>query len=87
MTTTTLMFDFTEEEKIKTAARLKEESMRRIMDNIPAAILELDMDFKLTYCNRRLSKMVGYSTDELLGYGYHRWFLDGDRDVMMSTLH
>ena len=58
--------DITDQHAAETALRQSEERYRNLIDNSPVGIVIL-RDKKIAYANPTLAKMLGYTTDELIG--------------------
>ena len=66
--------DLTHEHNLKVKAeqsmkalRANEEKFRSIFENMELGVLEVDLNDKILYCNNALSKITGYSQNELIG--------------------
>jgi len=70
-----LVNDITERIHTEKALKKSEEKYRTILDSIEEAYYEADLAGNLTFFNRSLCRILGYSKDELLGMN-NRQFLD-----------
>jgi PAS domain S-box-containing protein len=59
--------DVTELKKTEIALRESEERFRTIVETAAEGIWELDSDFRITYANRRMTELLGYSREEMIG--------------------
>lgn len=53
-----------------------ERKFRRLADAAPVAIYQADAEGKITYVNEQWAKRLGYSQEELLGFGWQRFVVD-----------
>jgi two-component system cell cycle sensor histidine kinase/response regulator CckA len=56
--------------KAQDALRVSEERYRRIVETSNEGIWTIDTESKITFVNRRLADMLGYSTDAMLGKSF-----------------
>ncbi len=73
--------EITERKKVKDALRKSEERFRSIVENSHEGIVILDDDFRIVYCNGELSRILGYSTEELIDKDF-REFLDEENKAL-----
>ncbi|MCQ1537851.1 PAS domain S-box protein [Methanocalculus taiwanensis] len=59
--------DLTDVKLGEKAVRESEERYRRIVDTSAEGIWQLDPLFRITYVNRQMAEMLGYSPDEMIG--------------------
>ena len=59
--------DITERKKVEETLRRSEERFRSVVDNSNNAILIIDERFCVTYVNEEISRILGYSSHEVLG--------------------
>lgn len=59
--------DISERKQVETALRESEERNRRIVETAREGIWLVDKDYRTTYVNRRMAKMLGYVEEEMLG--------------------
>jgi two-component system cell cycle sensor histidine kinase/response regulator CckA len=59
--------------KAQDALRVSEERYRRIVETSSEGIWTIDTESKITFVNRRLADMLGYSTDEMLGRSFSQF--------------
>ncbi|MFX1571168.1 MAG: PAS domain S-box protein [Promethearchaeota archaeon] len=72
-----LISDITEKFELEQKLKESEERYRNLIESVPFSIVLIDQQGKLIYCNPTVEKMLGYSSDELIG----REFKD------LTTLH
>ncbi len=65
--------------KAQDALRESEERYRRIVETSNEGILTVDAESKITFVNRRLSEMLGYPVDEILGKSSLQFAPEADR--------
>jgi hypothetical protein len=61
-----VLVDITERKRAEEALRESEEKYRRIVETANEGIWALDADARITFVNRRMAEMLGYSPEELL---------------------
>jgi len=61
--------DVTERKRAEEALRASEEKYRTMAESISDMVWMMDMDGRLTYCNRAAKSLLGYEPEELLGVG------------------
>lgn len=59
--------DVTERKRIEEAIRASEEKYRTMAESISDMVWMVDMDGRITYCNRAANRTLGYIPEELLG--------------------
>ena len=59
--------DITESHLAETSLRLREEKYRTIIDNMQLGLVEMDLDKRVLYANPNYCRIIGYSSEELLG--------------------
>jgi PAS domain S-box-containing protein len=64
---TSVAVDITEEKVAKMNLLMQEEKYQSIISNMNIGVVEVDMEYKITYVNDGLCKMSGYTKEELLG--------------------
>jgi len=62
--------DITARRKAEDAFRETEARYRRIVDTANEGIMYVDRDFNLTFANRQMASMLGYSIEEMIGRNY-----------------
>ena len=67
--------DITEQKQAEDALRVSEEKYRTIIENIEEGYYEIDQKGILTFFNDKLSKILGYSHEELTGM-HNRQFMN-----------
>ncbi|MGV8121500.1 MAG: PAS domain S-box protein [Candidatus Xenobiia bacterium LiM19] len=70
--------DITERIAAEEALRESEARYRMIVDTASEGILTLDSDARITFANRQMASMLGYSIEEMLGQQYE-FFLPEDQ--------
>ena len=86
-----MVTDITARKKMEEGLRRSEEKYRLIVEASLEGILVADHEFRLTYVNNALAKMLGYSPDELVGNDVQDFFYDppgpGDCVAITSGWH
>lgn len=59
--------------RVKKELNASGERYRTILESIEEAYLELDLQGNLTFFNKAVSQMLGYTPDELMGMNYRRY--------------
>ena len=67
------LVDITSRVKAEEALKNNEEKYRNIIENIEEGFFELDLEGNLTFFNSALSKITGYSREELVGLNYRQY--------------
>ena len=67
------LVDITSRVKAEEALKNSEEKYRNIIENIEEGFFELDLEGNLTFFNSALSKITGYSREELVGLNYRQY--------------
>ncbi len=62
--------DINERKRVEAALRDSEEKYRRLVDTAIEGVLSLDSERRITFVNRQLAAMLGYTAQELLGRTY-----------------
>jgi len=70
-----ILRDVTERKQAEALIRESEEKHRNILESLEEAYFEVDLEGNYTFCNDSLTKILGYSRDELMGMN--------KRDVML----
>ena len=73
--------DITEEYKMEKNLRLEEQRLRGVTENIKDLIFTIDVEGKITYVNKAVIDVLGYSEKELIGEIYY------DLLLVESNLH
>ena len=63
----TIIRDITERKRIEEALRESEEKYRNIVETVNEGIWAVDSEIKITYVNKKMAEMLGYSREELIG--------------------
>jgi len=63
-----------------------EEKFRLYMENAHDGVLIVDADFKFEYANSRMSRILGYPLEEIIGQDY-RHFLDEESALLVTERH
>lgn len=79
--------DITEQKCAEDALRLSEEKYRSIIENIEEGYYEIDRDGILTFFNDKLSKILGYSHEELTGMHCRRFMNEESADSSADILN
>lgn len=72
MVSTCIMLEYTENEQLKTKLKNSDQEARRLVDNIPCPIYQLDREMNMLYCNYAYTELAGCKATELLGRGYKK---------------
>ncbi|HET9481724.1 MAG TPA: sigma 54-interacting transcriptional regulator [Candidatus Polarisedimenticolia bacterium] len=65
-----------------------EKRWREFMEESPDGIVESTPDGRILWCNRAISRILGYSSEELLASDARRFYVDPvQRDAMVQALH
>lgn len=67
--------DITEEYKMEKNLRLEEQRLRGVTENIKDLIFTIDVEGKITYVNKAVIDVLGYSEEELIGEIYYELLL------------
>jgi two-component system, sporulation sensor kinase E len=59
--------DITERKRVENALKISEEKFRNLAETAVDAIIIIDIDEKLVFCNRSLERIFEYSEEEILG--------------------
>ncbi len=70
--------DITERKRAEEALRHSEEKYRRIVETAQEGIWAMDERFITTYVNARLTAMLGYAAEEMLGQPVHAFMFEQD---------
>lgn len=73
-------FDVTQRRKAQEELKKSEQLFRSVVENAPAGIFMVDGNFKVVYANEQLSRMSGYSVDELVGMDFREVLDEKSRD-------
>ena len=65
--------DITKHKKAEEALRISEEKYRTILEEIEEGYFEIDLLGNFTFFNDSISKILGYSKDELMGMNYQKF--------------
>ncbi len=79
--------DITEQESLKATLRELGERHRTLTEKVPSGISITNIRLEFIYCNDALSKMLGYSRDELLSFRPIDLFRSQDRVNTITQLH
>ncbi len=70
--------DITEQKQAEKALKNSEEKYRTIVESIEDGYFEVDLAGNYTFFNEAMSRMTGYSSNEMMGMGYRRYMDDMD---------
>lgn len=79
--------DITERKRAEEALRQSEEKYRTILENIEDGYYETDLAGNLTFFNDALTKLHGYSKEELLGLNYKKYVEPSDVEKVFETFN
>jgi len=65
--------DVTERKKMEMALLQSEEKYRSILENIEEGFFEVDLAGNFTFFNEALSRLLGYSKEEMMGMNYRQY--------------
>lgn len=68
--------DVTERKRAEEALRSSEEKYRTMAESISDMVWMMDMDGRITYCNRAAKQLLGHSPDELRGMSIQRFLTE-----------
>ncbi|MEA3440929.1 MAG: PAS domain S-box protein [Chloroflexota bacterium] len=78
--------DITERVRMEKALQESEEKFRSLVENSHAGILLLDKTHRIIYANDELSRIAGYSSEEIVGQNF-RAFLDDEAQQYATDLY
>jgi two-component system, cell cycle sensor histidine kinase and response regulator CckA len=70
-----VMMDVTAQKDAEEHARWREELFRRTLENLRAPALTIDTDGRVSFVNRFLAELLGFTPDELLGVDWFERFV------------
>ncbi|RPJ07244.1 MAG: response regulator [Spirochaetaceae bacterium] len=78
---------FRKNTQVKNVIRESDEKYRRMMDNLPVSVIELDIENRIQYLNHYAKKLFEVS-DENLAMGIHLfdYVEPGDREIMLGNI-
>lgn len=79
--------DITERKRAEEALRQSEEKYRTILENIEDGYYETDLAGNLAFFNDALTKLHGYSKEELLGLNYKEYVEPSDVEKVFETFN
>jgi PAS domain S-box-containing protein len=74
----TEFYDITKIRKISEKLKSSEENYRKIVETSAEGILEVDKDEVIVYVNSKMTEMLGYKRNEILGKKFSEFILDED---------
>lgn len=80
------VLDLTEQRAAEDARRALEVSYHRLIETANEGIYLLDADLRLTYANRRLAEMLGYTVPEMLGRSPYDFMHEADHAAARELL-
>lgn len=80
-----MVVDITEKKKSEQALMESEEKYRSLVERAGAGIVKADIEGRLTFVNRELSKLIGYSEEELLGESFIDFIHPDDQGKVLET--
>jgi PAS domain S-box-containing protein len=75
-----------EREKAYTVLKESEEKYKSLFENMELGILEVDNDDKIQYCNEAFRKIIGYTTEELIGNNASQLLLSDTKSRKTMTI-
>jgi len=79
--------DITERKRMEESLRRSEEKYRSLVEGSHAVIAASDLEGRVTFANRSLCKMIGYSQDESLGKHFGDFIHPEDKQRMLDLFH
>jgi len=79
--------DMTEQERAREILRESEEKYRTILASIEEGYFETDLSGNLTFFNKALCRMSGYSHDELIGMNNREYTTPETAQIMLRIFH
>ena len=76
--------DITELKKVGSALKKSEEMYRTLMENMNEAVIQVDNDDKILYVNKNFEKVLGYSSEEIVGKIGYEVFLDSEEQYVIK---
>ncbi len=73
--------------KAEEEIRKKEERFRRVLESIQEAYYEVDRKGNFTFVNPSMTKILGYSRDELLGMNYRKYTDKSDKRQLFELFN
>ncbi len=70
--------DLTGQKRVEQALRDSEMRHRRLVETAEEGIWAVGLDSIITFVNRKMAQMLGYTADELMGQDYTRFFIEED---------
>ena len=65
--------DITERKKIEETLQASEEKYRTILESIEDSYYEVDLAGRFTFFNKNLSKILGYTEEEIMGMSFNQY--------------
>lgn len=78
--------EISERRRIEESLRESEERYRRIIETANEGVLVADADNVVTFVNKRLTEILGYAQEEMLGVPATEFLLDDDSDYFHQKL-
>ena len=70
--------DITERKKAEETLRQSEERYRTVLEDVEKGYYEVDLTGNITFVNDSICRMLGYSSEEVIGTNYRRYAYDED---------
>lgn len=74
--------DISQRKQVEEALRESEERYRSVVENSHAGILIVDEDYRFTYANEELCRILGYPLKEIMGHDFRDFLDDESRQVI-----
>jgi len=81
-----MVTDISERVRAETALRQSEERYRGIVETAQEGVWTLGPDAKTTFANRRLTRILGYTVDEMLGRSLFDFMDEADQALVAESL-
>lgn len=78
--------DITEQHRVRQALRESEEQYRRIVETAAEGILVLDAKDRTSFVNQRMTKILGFTADEMINRHFVDFIEAGDRTMAEARL-
>ncbi len=80
------VLDITDRKKAELALRQSEQKYRLVVESLSEGIWVIDQDARTSYVNPRITEMLGYAPEEMLGESIHSFLSPADSAEMQARL-